>query len=93
MSMAAGELLNCMSVRLAMQEAGTTKPHPSAALATRQLVKKLSVLAPSESVDIFYTLEPFHARYVRSKPGKCLRKFSNGKTNSMPLHLTAFRVG
>jgi hypothetical protein len=39
-------LLNIMSVRLAVQESGTTKPLPSVVLATRQLVKKLSVLSP-----------------------------------------------
>ena len=72
MSTTAEALLNIMSVRLAMQESGTTKPHPSAALATRQLVQKLSVLAPSESIEISYTLEPFHARYVRSQTGEVL---------------------
>lgn len=72
MSTTAEALLNIMSVRLSMQEAGTTKPHPSVVLATRQLVEKLSVLAPSESVEISYTLEPFHARYVRIQTGEVL---------------------
>jgi hypothetical protein len=72
MSTTAEALLNIMFVRLAMQEAGTTKPHPSAALATRQLVEKLSALAPSEVVEVSYTLEPLHARYVRIQTGEVL---------------------
>jgi hypothetical protein len=72
MSTTAEALLNIMSVRLSMQEAGTIKPHPSGVLATRQLVEKLSVLAPNESVEISYTLEPFNVRYVRIQTGEVL---------------------
>lgn len=58
MSTTAEALLNIMSVRLAMQESGTTKPQPAVAQATRQLVQKLAALAPSERVDISYTVLP-----------------------------------
>jgi hypothetical protein len=72
MTTTAEELLNIMSVRLSMQEDGITKPRPSVVLATKQLVEKLSVLSPTEGVEITYTLEPFHARYIRSQTGEVL---------------------
>lgn len=72
MSTTAEALLNIMSVRLSIQVSGRTKPHPSVALATRELVQKLSALAPGERVEISYTLEPLHVRYVRSQTGEVL---------------------
>lgn len=72
MSATAEALLNIMSVRLAMEESGTTKPHPPASRATRQLVQKLAALAPDENVDISYNLGPFHATYVRRQTGEVL---------------------
>lgn len=72
MSTTAEALLNIMSVRLAMQESGTTKPQPAVAQATRQFVQELAVLAPSERVDISYTVQPFHATYVRGETGEVL---------------------
>lgn len=72
MSTTAEALLNIMSVRIVMQESGMTKPHSAVVIATQQLVQKLAALAPSESVEISYTLEPLHARYVRSQTGEVL---------------------
>lgn len=72
MSTTAEALLNIMSVRLAIQESERTQPHPSVAFATRQLVQKLSALEPGERVELSYTLEPLHVRYVRSQTGEVL---------------------
>lgn len=72
MSTTAEALLNVMAIRLVMQESGTTKPHASVVRATQQLVEKLAALAPSEKVDISYSLEPLHVRYVRSRTGEVL---------------------
>ena len=72
MSTTAGALLNIMSVRQAMHEAGTTHPHPSVAAATRQLVSKLTLLSADEAVEIRYETEPMRAWYVRCRTGEVL---------------------
>jgi len=72
MSTSVGALRNIMTVRLAMQDSGTTKPHPSVVKATRQLIEKLAVLDPTESVEISYIVEPFHVKYIRAQTGEIL---------------------
>lgn len=64
MSTTAQALLNIMTVRLGMQEDGTTHPHPSVARATKQLVSRLSALTPEEEIEISYQVDPFHAKYI-----------------------------
>lgn len=75
MSTTSSELLNIMSVRLAMVESGVTNPHPAVATATRHLVARLNELAPDEAVQIAYTENPLHAMYIRQSTGEVLAEF------------------
>jgi hypothetical protein len=72
MSTTSSELLSIMSVRLAMIESGVTKPHSTVATATRLLVERLNALAPDEAVQIAYTENPLHAKYIRQSTGEIL---------------------
>lgn len=68
----ARSLLNIMKVRESMHDDGVTHPHPAVRAATRQLVSKLSVIAPDERIEVSCEMSPFHARYVRELTGEVL---------------------
>lgn len=55
-----------------MLEQGITKPLPSVAVATRQLVERLSAIPPDERIRIEYTTEPFLGRYIRDSSNDLL---------------------
>ena len=55
-----------------MHDDGVTCPHPAVRAATRQLVSKLSVIAPDERIEVSCEMSPFHARYVRELTGEVL---------------------
>ena len=68
----AGELLRIMSLREAIHEKRRTHPHSSVVSATRQLVSKLSLLAPDELIEIKYEVDPIRAWYLRCQTGEVL---------------------
>lgn len=75
MSTTSRELLNIMSVRLAMLESGVTKPHPVVAAATRLLVERLSLLPPDEVIEVTYTESPLHVQYTKQNSGEVLSEW------------------
>jgi len=75
MSTTARALLNIMSVRLSMLESGVTKPHSVVAEATRQLVKRLSLLTPDEVIQVTYTESPLHVQYIQQSSGEVLAEW------------------
>lgn len=72
MSTTSSELLSIMSVRLSMIESGVTIPHPVVVGATRLLVERLNALPPGEAVQIAYSENPLHAKYIRQSSGEVL---------------------
>ena len=76
MSTMAQALLNIMSVRLRMQTEGITNPHPAVQAATKQLVQKLSELAPDENIDIALHTGAAFAQYIRTATGEVLAEIS-----------------
>ena len=68
----ARSLLNIMKVRESMHDDGVTHPHPAVRAATRQLVSKLSVIAPDERIELSCNMSPLHARYARELTGEVL---------------------
>lgn len=79
MGVVAGELLEIMDTRLAMQDEGTTNPAPSVKTATRELVEKLSIIDASETIKII-TVKNELTRYVRASSGEILAEFKHDGT-------------
>lgn len=75
MSTTARQLLNIMSVRLSMLESSTTNADQVVALATKQLVERLALLAPDEPVEVTYTVNPLHVKYLRQSSGEVLAEW------------------
>tara|TARA_R110002167_G_scaffold364954_3_gene588273 strand:- start:147 stop:380 length:234 start_codon:yes stop_codon:yes gene_type:complete len=71
----AGELFETMKTRLKMQEEGITDPANSVKAATRELVEKLSVIDPSESIEIEISGNT-KAKYIRASTGEILAKIN-----------------
>lgn len=69
-------LLDVMSFRLSMLDSGRITPPPAVADATRLLVTGLSLLDPSETIEVRVSKSPFHAEYIRTKTNKVLAEFS-----------------
>ncbi|NJA08196.1 hypothetical protein HC024_21035 [Methylococcaceae bacterium WWC4] len=73
MSAIAKDLLQIMTVRLKMQEAGITSPSQSVRDATKQLVAKLEAVAPDEEIEVaIINNDPLYAKYIRTKTGQVL---------------------
>jgi hypothetical protein len=71
-STTAKALLDIMKVRLSMLEQGTIEPSSAVAAATRQLVERLAALPNDEAIQIEYTREPLHAKYIRMSTNEVL---------------------
>ena len=74
-------LLDIMSVRLAMYDAGTIRPAKVVADATRALVQRLGGLEPTEDIEVFILdREPLHAQYIRTRTGEVLAEIDETKS-------------
>jgi len=71
MSVRAGVLLGIMSLRLEMQEDGTTNPSSHIKEVTKTLVEKLSKIDANEKINI-KILNDTNSQYIRIKNGEIL---------------------
>jgi hypothetical protein len=72
----AGELLRIYKLRMAMQEAGTTKPSEAARQLTKLLVEKLSQIDSAEEIEI--DTNEHLAKFMRVTKGETLASLDLG---------------
>jgi len=75
MSVRAGVLLGIMSLRLEMQEDGTTNPSSHIKEVTKTLVEKLSKIDANEKINI-KILNDTNSQYIRIKNGEILAEIN-----------------
>lgn len=72
----AGALLVVMSLRLALQQSGVTRPTPSFQQATLALVQELRSVDPNESIKVVVDTARKRATYVRVSTDEVLAEMS-----------------
>jgi len=72
----AGALLVMLSVRLALQQSGVTRPPPEQQQATRDLVRKLSDVGADESIEVVVDTTRKVCAYVRVSTEEVLVEFA-----------------
>jgi len=69
-------LLDVMKFRLSMCDSGRITPSAEVIKATRILVNELNALDSQEEIEITYSTNPFHAKYIRLSTGVVLAEFT-----------------
>ena len=73
MSATVKSLVDVMTLRLAMIDAGTISPSESVVEATRTLVKNLGEIDSNEEIDVsILQKSPMRAQYIRTRTGEIL---------------------